>query len=92
MFDVNRTVRLIKGALLEPKPTWQAYLSDSDDWRETAKDLTLPLIVGTLNLVASLAGCVYMALFWSGSAIARARHGRSKQGRRESRRAAARTA
>ncbi|MGI9433463.1 MAG: Yip1 family protein [Geminicoccaceae bacterium] len=50
MFDVNKTVRLIKGALLEPQPTWQAYLPDSDDWKETAKDLTLPLIVGTLVL------------------------------------------
>ena len=50
MFDFNTTVRLIRGALFDPQPTWQAYLPQSNDWKQTAKDLTVPLIVGTLIL------------------------------------------
>ena len=50
MFDFNKTARLIKGAMLEPQPTWQAYYSEADDWKGTAKELTLPLIIGALVL------------------------------------------
>lgn len=56
MFNVNKTTQLIKGALFEPQATWQAYLSEENDWKETARILTLPLIVGALflTLVCSL--------------------------------------
>ena len=50
MFDLNKTAQLIKGALLEPQSNWQAYLSEANDWKETARSLTLPLIVGALVL------------------------------------------
>jgi hypothetical protein len=50
MFDFNKTARLIKGGLFEPQSNWQAYLSEANDWKQTARDLTLPLIVGALVL------------------------------------------
>lgn len=50
MLDFNKTARLIRGVLLEPQPTWQAYRDEGSDWKQTAKDLTLPLIVGALIL------------------------------------------
>ncbi len=54
MLDFNKTARLIKGALFQPQSTWQAYLSEADDWKETATGLTLPLIFGTLILTLIL--------------------------------------
>ncbi len=50
MFDVNRTIQIAKGALLQPRATWQAYLAEGNDWRQTLKELSLPLIVGSLIL------------------------------------------
>jgi hypothetical protein len=50
VFDVNRTAQIIKGALLQPRATWQVYLPNVDDWRQTLKELSLPLIIGALIL------------------------------------------
>ncbi len=38
---------------------------------QLAAVLALPLVVGGLTLVADILGCVYMALFWSSSAISK---------------------
>ena len=45
MFDLKRTVELVKSALLEPEPTWEHYLAEADDWKKTAVLLTGPLVV-----------------------------------------------
>ena len=50
MLDVNRSLALIKGALLDPDETWRSYLPDADDWTRTAALLTGPLIVGAALL------------------------------------------
>ena len=54
MLDFNKTARLIRGALFEPQSTWQAYSSEANGWTQTARELTLPLIVGTLFLTLIL--------------------------------------
>lgn len=57
MFDINKTIELIKGGLLEPRATWQSYLAENRGWQDTAVLLTLPLIIvsyvlsGILSLV-----------------------------------------
>lgn len=55
MFDPTRTLELVKGALLEPEPTWYGYLGETDDWKKTAALLTGPLIVASA-LIAYLLG------------------------------------
>jgi len=45
MIDLNRTIKLVTGALFERDATWQSYLSEADDWKKTALLLTGPLIV-----------------------------------------------
>lgn len=45
MFDPKRTLDLVKGALLDPEPTWRSYLPEALDWKRTALLLTGPLIV-----------------------------------------------
>lgn len=51
MFDLNRTIKLIAGALFDREPTWRSYLPEADDWKKTAFLLTGPLIV--VSAVAS---------------------------------------
>jgi hypothetical protein len=45
MLDINRTVKLVIGALTDRETTWRSYLSEAGDWRNTAFLLTGPLIV-----------------------------------------------
>lgn len=45
MFDLNRTVQLVRGALFDPETTWRSYLPEAGDWQKTAMLLTGPLIV-----------------------------------------------
>lgn len=45
MFDLNRTVQLVRGALFDPEATWRSYLPEAGDWQKTAVLLTGPLIV-----------------------------------------------
>jgi Yip1 domain len=45
MFDPKRTLELVRGALLDPEPTWRSYLPEAFDWKRTALLLTGPLIV-----------------------------------------------
>jgi hypothetical protein len=47
MFEPQRTIQLVKGALLDPEPTWRGYLAEAGDWKKTAVLLTGPLIVAS---------------------------------------------
>jgi len=57
MLDINRTVKLVSGALLDREATWSAYLPEAADWKKTAILLTGPLIVVSA-LVAYAIGLV----------------------------------
>ncbi len=54
MFDYMKTINLIKGGLLDSKNTWQSYLEEDHDCKDTAINLTGPLILGTFILSAIL--------------------------------------
>jgi len=63
MFDIKKTIDLIKSGLLEPKATWQSYLTENRSWQDTAAILTLPLIVASFIIAGILTlifGGVYM--------------------------------
>ena len=53
--DLQRTLTLAKGALLDPEPTWRGYLPEAGDWQHTAALLTAPLIVAS-TIAAYLLG------------------------------------
>jgi hypothetical protein len=53
--DLNRTLSLVRGALLDPEPTWRSYLPEAGDWQKTAGLLTGPLIIAA-TVVAYLLG------------------------------------
>jgi hypothetical protein len=55
MFDLKRTLDLVRGALFNPEPTWRSYLPEAGDWKRTALLLTGPLIVAAA-IVAYLLG------------------------------------
>lgn len=63
MLDYKKTIELIQGGLLEPKSTWQSYLSENRGWQDTAVLLTLPLIIASFVLAGLLSwvfGSFYM--------------------------------
>jgi len=63
MFDIKKTIDLIRGGLLEPRATWQSYLGENRGWQETAVLLTLPMIVVAFVLAGILSwifGSMYM--------------------------------
>jgi hypothetical protein len=64
MIDLDKTIRLISGALMNAQATWQSYLPEADDWRKTALLLTGPLIV------ASAVIAYVMSLVFPGSEFA----------------------
>lgn len=45
MFELEKTVKYIKGAIKEPEPTWDEYISENYDWKTTAVLITLPLVI-----------------------------------------------
>ncbi len=45
MFDINRRVQLIRGALFDPEATWRSHLPEAGDWQKTAILITGLLIV-----------------------------------------------
>jgi hypothetical protein len=49
-FDVNKTLGLIKGGLLDAEATWKAYLEENPSWQQTAMVLTGPLLVANVLL------------------------------------------
>lgn len=53
-FDINRSWELLKGAALDPEPTWQAYKAQPHDWTVTAALLAGPMIVITAIVVPIL--------------------------------------
>jgi hypothetical protein len=55
MLDLNRTLGLIRGALLDPEATWRSYLPEAGNWQKTALLLTGPLIVAAA-VIAYLMG------------------------------------
>jgi len=55
MFNINKTLSLIKGGLLSPQETWKNYLEEKHSWKETAMFLTLPLIVVSTILSGAFA-------------------------------------
>lgn len=54
MFDINKTVDLIKGGLLDPRATWQSYAAENRSWQDTGALLTLPMIIGSWILAGIL--------------------------------------
>lgn len=55
MFDLQRTLQLIKGALFDPESTWRSYLPEAGNWQRTAVLITVPLVVTAL-FIAYLLG------------------------------------
>jgi MFS family permease len=62
MLDLNRTLGLIRGALIDPEATWRSYLPEAGNWQKTAFLLTGPLIV-------SAAVIAYLMGLFSGSSL-----------------------
>ncbi len=61
MLELDKTLNLIKGAILDPKATWASYYEENRTWQQTAWLLTGPLIVG-----AYLLQLIFSSLFRSG--------------------------
>ena len=55
MFDPQRSLKLIQGALFDAEATWRSYLPEAGDWKKTAVLLTVPVIVLAL-LIAYVLG------------------------------------
>ncbi|KAA9134043.1 YIP1 family protein [Marinihelvus fidelis] len=49
-FDINKTVALVKGGVLEPQTTWSEYLADNPGWQKTLFLLTGPLLLANVLL------------------------------------------
>ena len=58
MFDINKTLELVKGALVDPEGTWDRYLPEAADWKNTAIVLTGPLIVAS-GLLSYILGMIF---------------------------------
>ncbi len=53
-FDLERTQTLLKGAALDPEPTWDSFRADNPDWTQTAVLVAGPMIVITAALAPIL--------------------------------------
>lgn len=49
-FDINKTIALIKGGLLDHEATWRSYLGENPGWKKTAFLLVGPLIISSVVL------------------------------------------
>lgn len=49
-FDVNKTIALVKGCLLDQEATWDSYLGENPGWQQTAITLAGPLILANVIL------------------------------------------
>ncbi len=54
MFDISRTIALIRGGLFDPQATWKAYHAENRSWQDTAMMLTIPMIVMTMVIAGIL--------------------------------------
>lgn len=61
MFDYKRSIDLLKGALLNPDATWNAYLPEAGDWKKTATLITGPAILIS-GFGAYLVGSIFPSL------------------------------
>jgi hypothetical protein len=57
VFDLQRTIQLVTGALFDAQATWRSYLPDAGDWKRTAIQITVPVIVVAM-IIAYLLGLV----------------------------------
>ena len=57
MFDLNRTFKLVAGALFDREATWRSYLPEAGNWQKTVMLLTGPLIVASA-VIAWLLGLI----------------------------------
>lgn len=48
--DLAKTVSLIRGGLLDHRSTWESYFESTPSWKETAIQLTVPLLLANLIL------------------------------------------
>lgn len=49
-FDLNKTISLVKGCLLNHEATWNSYLGENPGWQQTAITLTGPMILANVIL------------------------------------------
>lgn len=49
-FDIQKTLNLIKGGLLDHQNTWKQYLDENPGWQDTAIQLTGPLLIANVLL------------------------------------------
>jgi MFS family permease len=49
-FDVNKTISLTRGALLDRHNTWRTYFENTPEWKDTALTLTGPLLLASVLL------------------------------------------
>ncbi|MBS1269999.1 MAG: hypothetical protein MAG794_00951 [Gammaproteobacteria bacterium] len=54
MFNLKKTVELLKGGILEPGETWESYRSENHDWKGTACLITIPAIAVSTILAGIL--------------------------------------
>ena len=62
MFDLQKTFSLIQGGLLEHRKTWQSFLDENHDWKETAILLTGPLILASV-ILSSILGWIFSSQY-----------------------------
>jgi len=60
--DFKKTLNLIKGMLVEPRATWEAYAAENRDWQYTALILTVPLVVACA-VAAWILGILFSGLY-----------------------------
>ena len=63
MFDLNRTMQLVKGALFDAEATWRSYLPEAENWQKTAF-----LLAGPLIIVSAVLGYL-IGFFGSGASL-----------------------
>jgi len=61
-FDINKTISIVRDALLDPAPTWEKYLQENNKQIDTAILLTLPLLAACL-LVGAITRPVSLAVY-----------------------------
>ena len=59
MFEVEQTVKYLKGAVQNPELTWNDYISENFDWKSTAVIITLPMVVVSIFVNYVLAKFVF---------------------------------
>ena len=54
MFDIGKTLELVRGCLFDPQETWKSYHAENRSWKETAVLLAGPMIVIAMLLTGIL--------------------------------------